>query len=157
MKTIDMNGLCAKVETESLNFVAFILTPWHLVGAKATYHYLVSQGKSLRPIYVVIPHPDQGVLLKDVNDVELYIFEETLSTLIPGHKKEYLSFMTQMMMPKKTTGEELYIAVNILEQFYVYSYQLSSLNRPIKYLLYEEGLKTYREVLFVALCMGKIP
>ena len=128
------------VYSQNINFVAYAITPWHLVGAKAVYAYLQSKGIELRPLFIVDAHKDGGYFIKEDDEVTLYY-----------RKKEtgfsywsFIRFLFLCLLHKQSEVTEMYIVNAWLPDFKRVFQTVLFLNTKFQIYLYEEGASCYR-------------
>lgn len=132
-----MNEIFNIKQLRSYNYIAVVVTNWHLIGAKAACAYLKDNGVDVHPIYINVGHPSQGFLKLDYNGDEhctvdinknfsiLKILKLFLYCIVkPNHNK------TQLYI-----GMPWHISVKTLSVFVR--------NKYFKCLIYEEGAKSY--------------
>lgn len=137
LSTIQIKNLI--IET-NVNFVAYVVTSWHLAGAKAVFLYLQSQGINLRPIYIVDEHPDGGYLVQDDKDINLYHRKRNNSLNL-----KYIIFLIKCFFRKKNNSSDLYL-VNAWKADFKLVYQtIPTIDTKFKIILFEDGASSYRQ------------
>lgn len=120
-----------------INYIAVVITNWHLIGAKAACEYLKSKGNKVRPLYLIVGHPQQGFLNLDVEGINHIYFNinGNFNTL-----KLLKLIKTCFGIPNRER-ETLYIGM----PWHISLKYLAVLckNSNFKCILYEEGAKSY--------------
>lgn len=118
------------------NYLAFAITNWHLVGARAGCEYLRKQGIEVRPLYIMVSHPQQGFLNLDVHGLNYCKIDIKKGI-------NYLSLIELLFCVffSSKRGETQYIglpwAINVKLLATVCK------SRNFKCIIYEEGAKSY--------------
>lgn len=156
MKQLTYQGIKNKIEKENINFLAFVITPWHLVGAKAAYEYAKTEVDDLRPLIVCIPHSETGTAIEDDDEFELCILEKDKKNCISF--KNYLFFLINCTIGRVSSEEVIYISNPWWGTFKEYNLSLPSKNNNIRLIIYEEGTGTYEERFWkISYYFGKYP
>ena len=70
------------IRDKDINFIAFVVTPWHAISLDATLLYLQSKGKNLKGMVLISPHINSGINVTRDSflglNYELFIHDESL-------------------------------------------------------------------------------
>lgn len=83
------------INERQINFVAFCMTPWHLVGAKACCYYLKDCGKIVNPIFIALPHFSNGYLLKENIEDNICYLDNDISVTIKNIYRSCLNLLLE--------------------------------------------------------------
>jgi len=128
------------LRSQNINFVAYAITPWHLIGAKAVYAYLESKGIKLRPVFIVDAHKDGGYFIQDDDEVTLY------HRRIEGgfSYRSFIRFLLLCLLRNQGEKADMYIVNAWLPDFKRVFQTIPSLDTRFQIYLYEEGASCYR-------------
>lgn len=59
------------VQDRSVNFIAFVISPWHLISLEASLSYLNSFGRQMNGIVCVVKHPKTGYTIKKQEELQV--------------------------------------------------------------------------------------
>lgn len=150
---------------ETINFIAFVITPWHAISLDASIAYLQNTGVQLKGMVLVFPHSRTGVCVKDdsfLRDCYTVYIEDKGSSCqnnlptIPSTKKEEKLFS---FFKRRRAHWDFYKYVffggrNVehLKEMYVMDVMytepnvgivLRSNGRYARYVCYDEGIGSY--------------
>ncbi len=140
MESIDYKGIAELIKRGEVNYVSFVMTPWHLIGAKAAIQFLKNEGVVVKPLIISEPHPDTGFSV--IKDDQYSIYKLTsLSSRTPILK--YISFLFWCWRTSAENNAQLYFANPWYGKFKRLFWILSSYRSCFKILIFEEGIGTY--------------
>lgn len=126
------------INERQINFVAFCMTPWHLVGAKACCCYLRDCGKIVNPIFIALPHFSNGYLLKENIEDNICYLDNDISVTI----KKYIPFLFKSSF-RRANRDVVYFAMPWYGNFKLAYALLNDTPFSFKFLIFEEGAGTY--------------
>ncbi len=140
MKKLDYNSIACMVANGEVNYVAFVMTPWHMIGAKAAINYLEQKGVEVKPLIVATPHPETGfAVIKD----DKYTIYELEKPFAPTNIIGYISFLFWCWRTAAKKEADLYFANAWYGKFKRIFWILSKQRRNFKIIIFEEGIGTY--------------
>lgn len=126
---------------DNINFIGFIVTPWHYVGIQAAIEMLKNRGEKISPLIVFGKHVDTGYAV-DINAMpdNCYLFE---NSKIPLTGSDLLKMFIYYFKAQHSKKKVVYLFsawhYNVTRMGYFYSIQ------PRRYILgkVDEGVATY--------------
>lgn len=109
MKKISYSKLNDFISTNKFNFVGFVMTPWHKVGALAAIKFIESKNVSVKPLLVIQEHEVNGILLEEDPLIETVVLENSENEKINIFK--YMIFLLNNHLPIKDVNNSLFIAM----------------------------------------------
>jgi len=140
MKQIEYSQIAQSISKGDVNFIAFVMTPWHLIGAKAAIEYVKQQGIDVNPVIISQPHPETGYSVTKDDEYDIYQLKNLYArTPLLG----YLSFLTWCWRTASNSKVELYFANAWYGRFKKLFWILSSVRKIFKIIIFEEGIGSY--------------
>lgn len=140
-KTINICDIKRLIKSSQVNYVAYAVTPWHLIGAKAAYLYLKSKGLTIKPLFIINEHKDGRYYVREDNDVNIYYRRKETSF----DYLKYSFFLLCNIFRNKRTLTNIYIACAWSADFKLAYQTIPSLNTNFSFILFEEGASQYRQ------------
>lgn len=162
MKTISRTEILDEIQQNSnVNFVAYVITPWHAISLNALLLFYRSKGIRLQGIVLIYPHNETGIHLSEkdfaMDGVEVYSTFDWGGVYTKDDMGE-MTFFTKKLHNLKKKVQFYYHAilggVNIKrkQNFYLMApvfpmvgigAEILKLNKHIKYVALDEGVGTY--------------
>lgn len=147
MQSINLLGLCKKIQVENVNVVINVITPWHLHGAMAVLEKLLSEEICLNGYICVSPTSANTYILNE-NDFEnlpkrisayYFTLEKGISNV--NRMKRYLQ---GLLAPLANEGDPLYLIMPKALDMMLYSaLQTAMPSKSIYGYIIDEGLGSY--------------
>jgi len=153
------NFILKKLEKENINFIGFLVSPFHALGIDAYLYELLKKSKNLKGLIFIGPHPKSGFIVneKDLRcseftDVEIiYIENDNYLRNKNNFKKisngiNMLIGLLNIMLSKKYSKRELFILtiMNInISILSIFSNKKAIRAYHPRFVLIDEGIGTY--------------
>lgn len=139
---ISFNELITRLKNDEYNILAFIVTPWHLLGVRALLERLKVEGKYKNHLICILPHADTGYVfnLQQLAD-DCFFLEEKLPPDLNAlfHRKFSLFLKSQI----GNTRNPLYLISSWNYRINTTIYLSEKINRKIIVCKVDEGVATY--------------
>ncbi len=162
MKTINRKELLSIILQDSnINFIAYVITPWHAISLNAALLYYKSKGINLRGITLIYPHIETGLHLaendfKDPN-IDVYISSDwggVYNSYYDQNKSRLFNKWQKIKQSCRFYHHVLFGRWNIYNRpnFFVFApvfpmvgvgLDLQKMDKQIKYVALDEGVGTY--------------
>lgn len=162
MKTINRKELLSIIQQDSnINFIAYVITPWHAISLNAALLYYKSKGINLRGITLIYPHIETGLHLaendfKDPN-IDVYISSDwggVYNSYYDQNKSRLFNKWQKIKQSCRFYHHVLFGRWNIYNRpnFFVFApvfpmigvgLDLQKMDKQIKYVALDEGVGTY--------------
>lgn len=156
--------LCKAALDTSVNFIAFVITPWHAISLDASVKYLQSKGIELNGMVLVYPHDKTGINVSiesfTCDCYSIYVenggFNQN-STVIASSKEKnlckssflkrrikHLSFYKYALLGGRNVQKlpEIYLMQTVHPEPQI-GLQMLSYGRYMRYVCFDEGVGTY--------------
>lgn len=162
MKTISRTEILDEIQQNSnVNFVAYVITPWHAISLNALLLFYRSKGIRLQGIVLIYPHNETGIHLSEkdfaMDGVEVYSTFDWGGVYTKDDMGEMTFFTKKLHNLKKKVQfyhHAILGGVNIKrkQNFYLMApvfpmvgigAEILKLNKHIKYVALDEGVGTY--------------
>lgn len=142
-----------KTKNNDLDFISFIVTPWHLMGLEAE---LLKNDTLNNGIVIILPHPKDGILINEKNlsslkskRLDYYILDDSIDNSINSKVRGvFLKIFTLLKCAILNNRNRDY-KIKIISPLFLdlnnvglFSFQ-SLLQNQISFLLIDEGIGTY--------------
>ena len=139
---ISFNELISRLKNDEYNIIAFIVTPWHLLGVRALLERLKDEGKYKNHLICIMPHADTGYVFDPHNLPEdcVYLKEKKTPELsAPFFWKFFLLIRSQV----SNSRNPLYIVSPWSYRINTSIYLSAKTARKIILCKVDEGVATY--------------
>lgn len=119
------------------NYIAVAITNWHLIGARAACEYLKDKGFEVRPLYLILKHPEQGYLQLDTTNFNC----RRLDVDANFNGKRLISLLIKTCLYNAKRETELYIGMPWCISTKILAVLCKT--TQFKCIIYEEGAKSY--------------
>lgn len=142
------NNICRIIKENDLNFVAFAITPWHLIGVRSSLKYLSMNKYCVRGLLCIIEHDISGI---SIGEEQLREFDESISIIyfqdVKGNLRKQLRICAHFILNNiffDTKGFRK-IFISAPGGFYPFLQSMleEELHVEVEYLVYDEGVQTY--------------
>lgn len=157
MESLNYSDIKNKILTEGINFVAFVMTPWHLVGAKAAMQFLHDRNIEIKPLIILLPHVETGFM--DIIDEEVILHKLDQSSDVHINYLHFISFLIGCFKKQNNKESSCIYFSNPWWGYFKNIYRLLPSNKKdFKIIIFEEGLASYRYGNYnIRAKFGKIP
>lgn len=162
MKTINRKELLSIIQQDSnINFIAYLITPWHAISLNAALLYYKSKGINLRGVALIYPHVASGLHLaeNDFEDpnIDVYISSDwggVYNSCYDQDKSRLFNKWQKIKQSCRFYHHVLFGQWNVYNRpnFFVFApvfpmigvgLDLQKMDKQIKYVALDEGIGTY--------------
>lgn len=159
METINSSALKKRLASDSnINFLAFLVTPWHAHGVNAFMRFKQDQGVRLRGIICIGKNAQAGYLIDDSylihsNEITIVRYDSRENKTIKSSLKNLLdTWRGCYFLPPVSDKCDIYVLNCVNPYFGMHAFLKLYLKKQPLAVLIDEGLATYMRSNFGRLC-----